>query len=199
MNPQFNELLGFTEHPSDTVLAIDPDGRFRTWDDFLRDVKECSAFLATGNRKVVIYSEDPYIFSIAFAASIQTNRDIYLPGFVGESLFHDVSVEDALFLGDGSIPGFRDVRKLPEPSGTFPARKAGRIILMTSGSTGEPKLINKDVRQFRDEVAVLAGLWESRFKSSVVCSTVSHQHFYGLLFSVLVPMASGVPFLREAD
>ena len=70
-------------------------------------------------------------------------------------------------------------------------------VLFTSGSTGQPKAIPKSQRQLEAELAVQWSLWQSRWQGARVLATVSHQHIYGLLFRVLLPLCAGVPFASQ--
>lgn len=69
-----------------------------------------------------------------------------------------------------------------------------RITLMTSGSTGAPKYIDKTVAQLAAELHALEQQWGAALADSTVIATVPHQHIYGLLFSVLWPVCSHRPF-----
>ena len=65
------------------------------------------------------------------------------------------------------------------------------ITFFTSGSTGKPKEIEKTVSQLECEIKELQKMWPCRYASFY--STVSHQHIYGLLFSLLWPVCAGRP------
>ncbi|RTE65956.1 AMP-dependent synthetase [Amphritea opalescens] len=73
----------------------------------------------------------------------------------------------------------------------FPA-----LEIYTSGSTGEPKAILKTFAQLDSELAALEALWPDDHEA-VVISTVTHQHFYGLIFRLLWPLARGQRFETE--
>ena len=63
------------------------------------------------------------------------------------------------------------------------------LVVFTSGSTGAPTAIPKKLRQLFDEVKTLESTFGGRLPDQVsIFSTVSHQHIYGLLFSVLWPV-----------
>ncbi len=68
--------------------------------------------------------------------------------------------------------------------------------IYTSGSTGEPKPITKTISQLEREIAVLESLWPSR-QECVVLATVSHQHLYGMTFSLFWPFCAGQAFARK--
>lgn len=70
-------------------------------------------------------------------------------------------------------------------------------VLFTSGSTGQPKALTKSQRQLEAELAVQWSLWQSQWQDARVLATVSHQHIYGLLFRVLLPLCAGVPFASQ--
>jgi acyl-coenzyme A synthetase/AMP-(fatty) acid ligase len=66
-----------------------------------------------------------------------------------------------------------------------------RLVVFTSGSTGAPTAIDKTLRQLSAEVDALEATFGERLgPSAVVHATVSHQHLYGLLFTVLWPLAA---------
>ncbi|MCC5518108.1 acyl-CoA synthetase [Vibrio splendidus] len=71
------------------------------------------------------------------------------------------------------------------------------LTLFTSGSSGTPKAIDKTLEHLDIEIAQLDKNWGDLLKGNRVHSTVSHQHIYGLLFRILWPLCSGVPFARH--
>jgi len=73
-----------------------------------------------------------------------------------------------------------------------------RLLLCTSGSSGEPKLIEKHLRQLANEVEVLEDQWGAELGQACIIGSVAAQHIYGLLFRVLWPLCAGRPLLRKA-
>jgi len=68
------------------------------------------------------------------------------------------------------------------------------VTLFTSGSTGVPSAIHKRLAQLDAEVHTLQQAFAGRFDADArVLCTVSHQHIYGLLFTVLWPLAAARP------
>lgn len=65
------------------------------------------------------------------------------------------------------------------------------LVLATSGSTGESKLIDKTLAQLANEVDVLEALWGEALSDATILGSVSTQHIYGLLFRVLWPLSAG--------
>lgn len=91
---------------------------------------------------------------------------------------------------------FSDFNLLP-PCADLPLLddKAELLSLLTSGSTGEPKLIRKRLEQcFYEPEAIHAGVIERTGQSPAawgefeVLGTVSAQHIYGLLFRLMWPL-----------
>lgn len=64
------------------------------------------------------------------------------------------------------------------------------LVIFTSGSSGEPVAIKKQLKQLQAEVAALEACFGNTLGDAVIYGTVSHQHIYGLLFRVLWPLAS---------
>lgn len=62
--------------------------------------------------------------------------------------------------------------------------------IYTSGSTGTPKAIGKTIADIDEELHCLKKQWVPR-ADSVVLSTVSHQHLYGLTFWLFRPFCAG--------
>jgi uncharacterized membrane protein/acyl-CoA synthetase (AMP-forming)/AMP-acid ligase II len=77
------------------------------------------------------------------------------------------------------------------------------ISIFTSGSTGEPKKITRTLGQLNAEINALEALFTTKMATSDTYSTVSHQHIYGLIFTVLWPLAASrtahVPMLEYPE
>lgn len=71
------------------------------------------------------------------------------------------------------------------------------LSLCTSGSSGEPKLIEKRLRQLANEVSALERLWGADLGDACIIGSVAAQHIYGLLFRVLWPLCAGRSFVRQ--
>lgn len=70
------------------------------------------------------------------------------------------------------------------------------LSLCTSGSSGEPKRIDKTLRQMANEVNALEQLWGAELGTACIIASVAAQHIYGLLFRVLWPLCAGRSFVR---
>ena len=75
------------------------------------------------------------------------------------------------------------------------ALSADRVLLEihTSGSSGTPKAIAKTVTELDRELAALETRWPSD-TDSMLLTTVSHHHFYGLVLALLWPFSAGRSF-----
>ncbi|MFT3668379.1 MAG: AMP-binding protein [Pseudoxanthomonas sp.] len=76
--------------------------------------------------------------------------------------------------------------------------EATRLVVFTSGSTGEPVAIEKRLRQLDAEVHALESALGAGLGDVAIHGTVSHQHIYGLLFRVLWPLAAGRAIVPRA-
>lgn len=103
-------------------------------------------------------------FVIEFLAALAQNKTVIIPHNSKEETFKEIVAK---------------LEATPEPL----------IYLTTSGSTSEPKLIEKSLKNLLDEIDLL----EKNFttKDCEIKSTVSHVHIYGLLYKVLWPMKYG--------
>jgi len=67
----------------------------------------------------------------------------------------------------------------------------------TSGTTGAPKKISKNLAMLEAEILTLDALWGQNVGAGPVFATVSHQHIYGLTFKLLWPLMAGRFFAAE--
>jgi len=157
-------------------------------------------------KRFALYFEDTFEFAAALLGAWHAGRCVYLPAEVQpttrERLRHEV---DGFA---GQIPSSTKLLKFQEdaPRARWAplSSEAQALVVYTSGSSGEPVAIPKQLGQLTREVATLADLFDARLETSPgpgagrVLATVSHQHIYGLLFRVLWPLTSGRPFLARS-
>ncbi|MBF9015477.1 MULTISPECIES: AMP-binding protein [unclassified Oceanispirochaeta] len=135
-----------------------------------------------------LYFDNPALFSIAFLALLHSGKTIHLFPVLPEE--------------SGSLPLLTDkesrsvipVEIVVDPDTPVDSPSAGTeglIVLHTSGSTGQAKRIIKKITLIERELQELFSLWSDLFRGSKTYTTVSHQHIYGLLFSILLPLISG--------
>lgn len=158
------------------------------WADFSA-MTECagSRLVQLASSQVVLVEPDAVLFMAWLLAAVKQGLTVHIPG------------------NQGSISAL--VSRYPQVGGVVPPVSAGSrvatgtkeatIVFHTSGSTGEPKAIEKKWSRIACEIQTLGALWGDKYQSSVVLSTVGHEHFYGFLFSAAVPLFYGGQFLRE--
>ncbi|WP_439828518.1 AMP-binding protein [Aeromonas enteropelogenes] len=149
---------------------------------------------------------DSYHFIVALLACAMAGHDVVLPGhqrlaalkeLFEQEAFEGVICDEALSLpcpvlwvdsvaDDDALPMSRHAPSL-----------APTLTLYTSGSSGQPKAIAKPWSLIEAEVRVQATLWGPALTGARLFASVSHQHIYGLLFRILLPLALGVPFARR--
>lgn len=172
---------------SEDSLAVTPGA---TRGDWLARVDDWhAAFRILPGDSVALHFEDSFEFSAALFAAWQADKTVWLPGDVLPPTLARLSQHASAFAGElpGAVrPGTGGgVRRVPDLD---PARC--RVVLFTSGSTGEPGAIVKTLRQLDDEVAALESCFGASMGGARVHGTVSHQHIYGLLFRILWPLSS---------
>ncbi len=143
-----------------------------------------------GARDWALHHDDAYPFTVALLAILATGGCAWLPANATAGTEESLAAYCDGWLGpDWSagrpIPVERDSGAAPLPA------LSGRIVVFTSGSTGEPQPIPKALAQFDREVEALERLWGETLGDARILATVSHQHIYGLLFRVWWPLAAG--------
>ena len=185
------------DRPPEHVVAYQ-HGEARRYDHWLGNVQQLSARLegeATGFWPV--FFEDRYDFSIALCALWSSGRTPVLLPDVSEHTLERLAVPIAGYLGD-LPPGTREVlpwRPQDDPELSDVALTPDcRTALSTSGTTGDALLIEKTPTQLLTELDRHCEIWGMATRDAVFLATVSHQHIYGLLFTLLIPFHLGRPF-----
>lgn len=168
---------------------------------FLADVAAWhAAFSGLSGLRVALYFDDPYEFASALFGAWHAGKEVFLPGDAQrgttERLLRQV---DACA---GALPGAMQCTPaalgapVAQLSASLDLARA-KLVVYTSGSSGEPQAIHKTLAQLDAEVRTLQTAFGERIDaqgSPLVYATVSHQHIYGLLFCTLWPLAAGRPF-----
>lgn len=164
---------------------------------FNADVSSLLAWLiAHPSVDVSLYCKDAYMFSVGLFSAWLAGKKVHLPSdeITLNKLSNPVILTDFKHLGT-SIEAIINTSHAP-PVTTAPS-PASQLIIYTSGSTGEPKPVLKTYKQLLIEIQSLEALFGKTIQDSIIVSTVSHQHLYGLLFRVLWPLLSGRAFESE--
>lgn len=179
------------------AVAID-NGKAIPWAAFVADIAATRAEVAANDSPTwALFEPDTYRFAVALLALLACGRRVYLPGDNRPATLAALREAGAVTIGD--LPGARPIlhasteRALP----VITAALTGEVVIYTSGSTGQAKAIPKTLLQIDRELQLLEQVWGERLDDSRVAGTVSHQHFYGLLFQLLWPLCSGRSFWRR--
>lgn len=218
MTTEFAHLLLSKHTPEARVATGSPSGSLsgsKTRSDLLRDAARIAQrlpSLARDQQVLLVFRQDRYAFSAALLAVWSRRYCACLPpnqrgATVSELLkpnndsakigvlLHDtgvaghISVSELLSEATSDDPAVEPLRQVTVPEG--PA-----VRVMTSGSTGHSVPWDKSVDQLLGEVHVLAATFGSK-PGSVHAVTVPPSHLYGLLFGVLLPLATGGSFTRN--
>ncbi len=187
------------DHP----VALNSSGQVIPWRKFLVDVGALVARLSkTNEKRWALCFRDSYWFAVALFALGLAGKEIVIPG--------NITSKNALFVLKDHYDALLSDLTLavacplwpPEPGTTpipIPERSLleTNITLFTSGSTSSATAISKTFKELDAEISVLYTLFGKFFTDREIFATVSHQHIYGLLFRVLLPLAVGVPFSAQ--
>lgn len=168
---------------------------------FERDVATWfAAFQAHPGGRFALYFQDSYIFAAAVMGAWHAQKTVFL---LADALSENVSRLQSNAVVDGfagdipDVPCVEPVRDCTLPDWQVLNRTSSSLVVYTSGSSGRPVAIPKRLSQLFDEVIALEQCFGDHFTDAVVCTTVTHQHIYGLLFAVLLPLACGRPFSAQ--
>ncbi|MDF0734025.1 AMP-binding protein [Pseudomonas entomophila] len=150
-----------------------------------------------GVKRLALHLEDAAALAIALLGAWRAGVEVLLPADLQPATrerwhgqvdlwLSDQPADESLFslVGDALEPADLDL-------------DACRISLCTSGSSGEPKRIDKRLRQLANEVNALEQLWGEGLGEAWIIGSVATQHIYGLLFRVLWPLCAGRGFERR--
>ncbi|WP_146448533.1 AMP-binding protein [Vibrio kanaloae] len=206
-----SDLLSQKRAP-ESIVCFDDNSEI-TWQKFNDDLSQLVNLLSSSPvQRVAICAQDSYQFSVAFLACAVSHKHIILPGNYQPCALAELSEHFDCLLVDNSIGevevgNVRNIQNLLDSNTkakqplidnlTTIDLAEIHLTLFTSGSSGTPKAINKTLEHLDIETAQLDKNWGELIKGNRVHSTVSHQHIYGLLFRILWPLCSGVPFARH--
>lgn len=146
--------------------------------------------LAAPGQRWLLHQRDPFDFAAALIALWERGDSAVLPADDRPETLTALDAQTTARLGDiadGHLPAHGDGKPR---WGSLIARDVA-VSLYTSGSSGEPKRIDKTFAQLDAELSTHAVLWP--LEGRLTISQVSHQHIYGLLFAILRPLCEGAP------
>jgi len=152
---------------------------------------------ARGVQRMAVHLEDAADLAIALLGAWRAGVSVLLPSDLQAQTRQRWSNEVDLWLTDHSADvHLNDLLQPALPSAELDLEQC-RLSLCTSGSSGEPKRIDKTLRQLANEVEALEQLWGADLGEAWIIGSVATQHIYGLLFRVLWPLCAGRPFVRK--
>ncbi|MFX4789330.1 AMP-binding protein, partial [Acinetobacter baumannii] len=171
-------------------LCIDGTLNSTSFNQFWQDVAlQAAAIAQMENLTWALWEADSYEFLVLFFAALLAKKQILLPPNRVRELEQDFSAQQIYFLKRQEIGEVVPLSLTLDD--TF--LEQAQLYFYTSGSTGEPKKIPRTLRQLLNEVQGLSQSF-SFDEHATAIATVSHQHIYGLLFKLLLPLARGRSF-----
>lgn len=152
---------------------------------------------AQGVRRIAVHLDDGAELAIALLGAWRAGVSVLLPADLQAQTRQRWSGEVDLWLTDQADDAqLSDYQHPPMPAAVLDLDRC-QLSLCTSGSSGEPKRIDKTLRQLANEVEALEQLWGADLGQACIIGSVATQHIYGLLFRVLWPLCAGRPFVRK--
>ena len=165
----------------------------------LRDaaLRLATGLQARGVRHVAVHLEDAADLAVALLGAWRAGVRVLLPADLQAQTRQRWAADVDLWLTDqpgDTHPG--DLQQAPMDAAELDLDHCW-LSLCTSGSSGEPKRIEKTLRQLSNEVQALEHLWGADLGPACMIGSVATQHIYGLLFRVLWPLCAGRTFVRR--
>lgn len=152
---------------------------------------------AQGVTRIAVHLEDAAELAIALLGAWRAGVSVLLPADLQPQTRLRWSTAVDLWLTDlADDAHLADFQQAPLSAAELDLDHC-HLSLCTSGSSGEPKRIEKTLRQLANEVQALEYLWGADLGNACIIGSVGTQHIYGLLFRVLWPLCAGRPFVRR--
>ncbi|MFO2463184.1 acyl-CoA synthetase family protein [Pseudomonas sp. 15FMM2] len=149
---------------------------------------------ARGVRRLAVHLSDAGLLAVALLGAWRAGASVLLPADLQPQTRQRWAGEVDAWLTEAS-----DLDALYQPplcAASLDLHSC-QLSLCTSGSSGEPKRIDKTLGQLANEVLALETLWGADLGDACIIGSVATQHIYGLLFRVLWPLCAGRPFVRQ--
>jgi acyl-coenzyme A synthetase/AMP-(fatty) acid ligase len=180
---------------ADAVVGLQKDGRLLWRDCAVRAAAIARELARRPEKRWLIHCEQPSDFAVSLLAALHAGKRVVVaPGLQPGMVQALRSGFDAII---GDEPGDDiDIRGLPAGGFDFAGLAAAeaRIDLFTSGSSGEPKRVEKTLARLETEARALEACWGERLQGAAMVATVPHHHIYGMLFRLVWPLSAGRPF-----
>ncbi len=192
-------LCHFQTHiQSPNILSVQEDLRLISFADFWQDVcSQANVIQRLDAEQYALWENDSYTFLVLFFATLLANKQLLLAPNRVKDLELELAEQGIYFLTRQQISehsqDFENNFTLQQLQIDDLFLNQAQVYFYTSGSTGQPKKIPRTLRQLLNEVQGLDQSFDLA-ENSIAIATVSHQHIYGLLFKLLLPLASGRSF-----
>lgn len=151
---------------------------------------------ARGVKQLAVHLEDAADLAIALFGAWRAGVSVLLPADLqGQTRERWGSQVDIWLTDQPGDVHLQDLLAAPLAPAALDLDEC-RLSLCTSGSSGEPKLIEKRLRHLANEVTALERLWGADLGAACMVGSVATQHIYGLLFRLLWPLCSARQFVR---
>ncbi|MDR7284033.1 acyl-coenzyme A synthetase/AMP-(fatty) acid ligase [Pseudomonas corrugata] len=150
-----------------------------------------------GVQRIAVHLEDASDLAIALLGAWRAGVSVLLPADLQPQTRQRWSGEVDLWLTDLADDAHLSDYRHPPLAGAVLDLDTCQLSLCTSGSSGDPKRIDKTLRQLANEVQALEQLWGADLGEACIIGSVATQHIYGLLFRVLWPLCAGRAFVRK--
>ncbi|MBJ9721910.1 AMP-binding protein [Acinetobacter calcoaceticus] len=171
-------------------LCIDSALHSTRFNQFWRDVAlQAAAIAQMENLTWVLWEADSYEFLVLFFAALLAKKQILLPPNRVRELEQQFAAQQIYFLKRQNAESIAPLSLTLDDD----FLEQAQLYFYTSGSTGEPKKIPRTLKQLLNEVQGLSQSFTFD-EHAIAIATVSHQHIYGLLFKLLLPLATGRSF-----
>jgi acyl-coenzyme A synthetase/AMP-(fatty) acid ligase/3-hydroxymyristoyl/3-hydroxydecanoyl-(acyl carrier protein) dehydratase len=177
------------------AVAVDPAMNHAQ----LRDaaLRLAAGLKARGVRHVAVHLDDAADLAVALLGAWRAGARVLLPADLQAQTRQRWAADVDLWLTDQAGDTHPDdLQQDPMDAAELDLDQCW-LSLCTSGSSGEPKRIEKTLRQMSNEVHALEQLWGADLGPACMIGSVAAQHIYGLLFRVLWPLCAGRPFVRR--
>ncbi len=196
-NSQFFSPQSFFRHNLHSIFCI-IDGKVITRANLLAHAWSVSKELPE-KRYAVNLCQDRYLFTVSYLAAIIKNQITLLPPNqtpqTVAGLLKDYTHSYCLVDQPMDLKKDHFLVKAQKPGnfhGHFPHIKTNRVVSIsfTSGSTGEPKAVEKTWQEFQNSAQLAVTQLNLNRQKLNIISTVPPQHMYGLETSIFWPFFS---------
>lgn len=173
---------------------------FLSFDEFASNIAAYRQKISTVEcQDVLLFHQDSYQFTVWLFALVLEGKQVLLPpnrqlgtleklANYCDATAGDICLTDKVSIQHSDTISRKHHITLSSIDELFELFE-GKVTFYTSGSTGNSKAIVKSCRHLKLEANTLIESFSSLLNHShLVASTVSHQHIYGLLFKILMPL-----------